>query len=92
MNRTILIAVCLLAAVPALGTGLFGGPPEPGKMPSRFIRFDGLDDGPCFVNGPPLLMGTLAGAVKVAPLAGLVMLTVGVGGGGGPAEVERVYE
>ena len=38
------------------------------------------------------LMGTLAGAVKVAPLAGLVMLTVGVGGGGGPAEVERVYE
>ncbi len=61
MNRTILIAVCLLAAVPALGTGLFGGPPEPGKMPSRFIRFDGLDDGPCFVNGPPLLMGTLAG-------------------------------
>ena len=43
MNRTILIAVCLLAAVPALGTGLFGGPPEPGKMPSRSVRFDGLE-------------------------------------------------
>jgi hypothetical protein len=61
MNRTILIAACLLAAMPALGAGLFGGPPEPGKMPSRFVRFEGLADGPCFVNGPPLLMGRLAG-------------------------------
>ncbi len=65
MRRTILLAACLLAAAPAVGAGLFGGPPEPGQMPSRFVRFDGLDDGPCFWNGPPLLLGRLAGVTVI---------------------------
>ena len=40
-----LLAACLLAAAPAVAEGLFGGPPEPGQMPSRFIRFDAIDAG-----------------------------------------------
>jgi hypothetical protein len=43
--RVVLFAACLLAAAPALAAGLFGGPPEPGKMPTRFVRFDALDVG-----------------------------------------------
>ena len=65
MKRTILIFVCLVAATPCTASGLFGGPHEAGKLPSRFVRFDGLDDGPCFVNGPPLLMGRLAGVTVI---------------------------
>jgi len=45
MKRTILIAACLLAATTCAASGLFGGPPEPGQMPSRFVRFDGYDAG-----------------------------------------------
>ena len=59
--RAVLVVTCLLAAVPALGAGLFGGPPEPGQMPSRFVRFEGWAAGPCFRNSPPLLLGRLAG-------------------------------
>lgn len=61
MKRVIIIAACLLAAAPALGAGMFGGPPEPGKMPSRFVRFDGVDMGPWMtpidvpVGLPPVL-------------------------------------
>jgi hypothetical protein len=68
MNRIILIAACLLAAEMCMASGLFGGPPEPGKMPTRFVRFDGLDDGPCFWNGPPLLFGRLAGVTVILGL------------------------
>ena len=50
MLRFVLLAACLLAAVPALGAGLFGGPPEPGRMPSRFVRFDGMDAGLLFTQ------------------------------------------
>ncbi len=52
--RVVLLAVCLLAAAPALGAGLFGGPPEPGQMPSRFVRFDGVNAGyALFAHGIP---------------------------------------
>jgi hypothetical protein len=50
-----------IVAAPAMASGLLGGPPEPGQMPSRFVRFEGLADGPCFWNGPPLLFARLAG-------------------------------
>ena len=52
MKRSLLLAACLLAAAPAVATGLFGGPPEPGKMPSRFIRFELASIGP----GPGYIM------------------------------------
>ena len=35
----------MLAATPALGAGMFGGPPEPGQVPTRFVRVDGFDMG-----------------------------------------------
>jgi hypothetical protein len=41
----LLLAACLLTAVPASGAGLFGGPTEPGQVPSRFIKVDALDVG-----------------------------------------------
>ena len=43
--RLALLATCLLAAAPAAATGLFGRPPEPGRIPSRFIKVDALDVG-----------------------------------------------
>ena len=65
MKRIIFIAACLLAAAPALGGGLFGGPPEPGQMPSRFVRFDGLDEGMLLWNGLPLLSARMAGVTVI---------------------------
>jgi hypothetical protein len=44
-SRPLLLAACLLTAVPAPGAGLFGGPTEPGQVPSRFIKVDVLDVG-----------------------------------------------
>jgi hypothetical protein len=44
-SRLLLLAACLLTAVPAPGAGLFGGPTEPGQVPSRFIKVDVLDVG-----------------------------------------------
>jgi len=48
--RVILAAACLLTAVPAFGVGLFGGPPEPGMIPSRFVRVAGVDAGVLFAQ------------------------------------------
>lgn len=45
MNRTILMAACLLAAETCTAAGLFGGPTEPGQIPSRFVRVEVLDVG-----------------------------------------------
>jgi hypothetical protein len=69
MKRIFLIAVCLLAAMPALGAGMFGGPREPGKTPTRFVRFDGFDMGvwttrDVFV-GPAGLWGKMASVTVV---------------------------
>ena len=49
--RVVLAAACMLAAAPALGAGMFGGPPEPGKIPSRFIRIEGAAVGGLFETG-----------------------------------------
>jgi hypothetical protein len=57
--RVVLFAACLLAAAPALAAGLFGGPPEPGQMPSRFVRMDGLDMGFVGTSGWPGYSGKL---------------------------------
>lgn len=48
--RLILLGACLLVAAPALAEGLFGGPPEPGKIPSRFVRVEGVDAGLLFTQ------------------------------------------
>ena len=73
MNRTILIAACLLAAVPALGAGLFGGPPEPGQIPSRFIKCELLDYGASFpfgFTGEQLKVTFVTGRIRVGVSAG----------------------
>jgi hypothetical protein len=48
--KRVFFAICLLFFVPAVDAGPFGGPPEPGKIPSRFIRFDGIDYGLLFLE------------------------------------------
>jgi hypothetical protein len=55
--RVVLFAACLLAAAPGSAAGLFGGPPEPGQMPSRFVRFDGMDHGLWLWTGWPQRAG-----------------------------------
>jgi hypothetical protein len=45
--------LCLLA-VSVQAQDLFGGPPEPGQMPSRFVKIDGVDAGyALFAHGVP---------------------------------------
>jgi len=48
--KPLLFAVCLLTA-PVLGAGYFGGPPEPGKMPTRFVRIEALAVGMQLAGG-----------------------------------------
>lgn len=57
----VVLAVCLFATAPATGASLFGGPPEPGMMPSRFIKVEALDMGLLFPsNEIPGLSARLA--------------------------------
>jgi hypothetical protein len=63
LPRVVLLAACLLAAAPALAAGLFGGPPEPGQMPTRFIRVEVSGSGFSFPFG---LTGELLKATLVA--------------------------
>ncbi len=60
MKITILLAACLLAGS-VQASGLFGGPHEPGQMPSRFIRLDAVEYGMSFWLGDHFRIGKVEG-------------------------------
>jgi hypothetical protein len=58
---TAVIGLCLLAG-PLQASALFGGPPEPDRKPTRFVKFDGYDLG--LYGGDPFM----AAIVRVAKI------------------------